>query len=591
MPVLKPFAAWKLRLHAFYDRGRLILPMRLRLFLFLMVFLNTMVLGVILILFAGGVFDAGVREHKPVLQSELIHLKNNISQTFKQISANAVFFAHELSQELEQQLQEYNRSPDLILEEPELLEVILEASYEKLNSALTSSGASGALLLLNGTSNPLLAEDERSRAGLYLRSFEPMELIKPIELIGPMGPLVPVGPLIPIGPLRPIDLIGSIGPIERLQPIEPKLGYNTKTVVNMGVGPEEIADRHGLQLLPQWRRELAMHDHPDLVQRLADLRGGQAVSPDTYYWSKASEMPSASGRGMLCTVPITAADGTVYGLLGLEVNEILFQESFSPAADGYEDLLAMLSPYSIDSLDLSGALIAGDFAEEPAGPEPTAMAVLEGRDDFEMYRQADEEHYSGLHETITLYPEGSVHEDEIWVVSLMMPDEGLSHLLSSGNRTISLSLLFLFALNIVLALFISRRYVRPVIAALEQVKKPNEASRTNIPEIDHLIEYLVITENTTKLENTERNLIQNDSLIYREFVENIKALSGAEKAVFDLYAEGNSAREIAEILCLSINTIKTHNRRIYMKLNVASRKELMVFIRMMDETNPTPQET
>ena len=46
---------------------------------------------------------------------------------------------------------------------------------------------------------------------------------------------------------------------------------------------------------------------------------------------------------------------------------------------------------------------------------------------------------------------------------------------------------------------------------------------------------------------------------------------------------GHTAREIAEILCLSINTIKTHNRRIYMKLNVTSRKELMVYIQMMEE--------
>ncbi|HHT71892.1 MAG TPA: hypothetical protein GX016_10085, partial [Firmicutes bacterium] len=37
--------------------------------------------------------------------------------------------------------------------------------------------------------------------------------------------------------------------------------------------------------------------------------------------------------------------------------------------------------------------------------------------------------------------------------------------------------------------------------------------------------------------------------------------------------------------CLSINTIKTHNRRIYMKLNVTSRKELMVYIQLMEEAS------
>ncbi|NLB55923.1 MAG: helix-turn-helix transcriptional regulator, partial [Lentisphaerae bacterium] len=49
------------------------------------------------------------------------------------------------------------------------------------------------------------------------------------------------------------------------------------------------------------------------------------------------------------------------------------------------------------------------------------------------------------------------------------------------------------------------------------------------------------------------------------------------------YMEGHTANEITKILFLSINTIKTHNRRIYMKLQVNSRKELMVYVNMMKE--------
>jgi len=49
--------------------------------------------------------------------------------------------------------------------------------------------------------------------------------------------------------------------------------------------------------------------------------------------------------------------------------------------------------------------------------------------------------------------------------------------------------------------------------------------------------------------------------------------------------EGYTGKEIAEKLYLSINTIKTHNRRIYEKMNVSSRNELMVYIKMMKEIN------
>ena len=51
--------------------------------------------------------------------------------------------------------------------------------------------------------------------------------------------------------------------------------------------------------------------------------------------------------------------------------------------------------------------------------------------------------------------------------------------------------------------------------------------------------------------------------------------------LYTSYMEGYTAREIADKLYLSINTIKTHNKRIYMKLNVTSRKELMVYVQMM----------
>ncbi|MGN1038482.1 MAG: helix-turn-helix transcriptional regulator, partial [Mailhella sp.] len=54
-----------------------------------------------------------------------------------------------------------------------------------------------------------------------------------------------------------------------------------------------------------------------------------------------------------------------------------------------------------------------------------------------------------------------------------------------------------------------------------------------------------------------------------------------ERQVFELYVKGKTSQEVALLLSLSINTIRTHNRNIYSKLNVSSYKELMVYIRMM----------
>ena len=140
-------------------------------------------------------------------------------------------------------------------------------------------------------------------------------------------------------------------------------------------------------------------------------------------------------------------------------------------------------------------------------------------------------------------------------------------------------------LDILLSFVISRRYIRPVLVALESLKQPDlaSASKTRIPEIDDLLEFLQSQDERSAPPPQQESAPLLRSSLYQEFTKNIGTLSAAERSVFDLYMKGYTAREIADVLCLSINTIKTHNRRIYSKLNVTSRKELMIYIQMMGE--------
>ena len=52
-------------------------------------------------------------------------------------------------------------------------------------------------------------------------------------------------------------------------------------------------------------------------------------------------------------------------------------------------------------------------------------------------------------------------------------------------------------------------------------------------------------------------------------------LSESELRVFQRLAEGQSLREVAKDLYLSLNTVKTHRRTIYRKLGVSSRDEAL----------------
>jgi two-component system response regulator NreC len=59
--------------------------------------------------------------------------------------------------------------------------------------------------------------------------------------------------------------------------------------------------------------------------------------------------------------------------------------------------------------------------------------------------------------------------------------------------------------------------------------------------------------------------------------ERFKVLSNREREVFQLIAEGHSTRKIADMLCVSISTIKSHRNKIMEKLGVESPLQLVHF--------------
>ncbi len=59
--------------------------------------------------------------------------------------------------------------------------------------------------------------------------------------------------------------------------------------------------------------------------------------------------------------------------------------------------------------------------------------------------------------------------------------------------------------------------------------------------------------------------------------ERYKHLSNREREVFQLIAEGHSSRQIADMLCVTISTIKSHRAKIMSKLGVDSSIKLVHF--------------
>ena len=143
-------------------------------------------------------------------------------------------------------------------------------------------------------------------------------------------------------------------------------------------------------------------------------------------------------------------------------------------------------------------------------------------------------------------------------------------------------LTLLFSFGIIISIYFSHRYTKPISQGIEAIKasETDTVPKTNVQEIDDLIEHLSLykKELNRKVEQ-EKNQIS----MLEQFVDKTKTLSPAERSVFNLYIQGFSPQEIANQLFLSINTIKTHNKRIFSKLNVASREELLLYINLLKE--------
>jgi LuxR family maltose regulon positive regulatory protein len=62
----------------------------------------------------------------------------------------------------------------------------------------------------------------------------------------------------------------------------------------------------------------------------------------------------------------------------------------------------------------------------------------------------------------------------------------------------------------------------------------------------------------------------------------VEPLTPQEERILILFSSGNTKQEIAEKLFISINTVKTHLKRVYQKLAISSRAEARQIARRLD---------
>jgi len=516
--------------------GRYGYSLRLRLFFFLLLFLFAIMLALLLVLFTTGVFSLGLTESRIFLENELHHIAGHLENGYGTLSVEGVALSEKLGGIIEAELQQRNIPPAGLVRHPELLEAVLDSCLDPLLFALEKNAASAAFCVLNATVNPALDSAERSRAGVFLRNMEPNAV------------------------------------------------YRSNPSIHCLRGPVAIARERGIYMLPQWELEFAVQPGDFFHTALRGAEESLSLSR-LYYWSPKSVLSGDYEEAMLLSVPIVSSDGVPLGVCGFEVNAMLFKLQHAPSTFGDGRVFALLAPSENGALDLDGAMFAGSFGDEfLSGGRMAAVSQLGGLTVFESpgFRTC------GLVQNIRLYPKGAIHGED-WAVAVLMPEGDLRLYAMRRNVPILVLLAMLLVLSVLAALLISSRYLAPVLHGIDQVKIRGlaEYTRTNIKEIDDLFAFLSERDaERTKPEAAPDARPRPDAeaeAMFAEFMQKFQTLSRAEKAVFNLYVQGYDAKEITQILCLSINTIKTHNKRIYYKLGVNSRKELMGYLRKMRE--------
>lgn len=511
------------------------MPMSLRLFLLLVVIILTIILGVIAILMVTGTFTAGLSETEKIVENELIHASDRISQEYGQLSTRAIEFSKELSDSIERKVGELGISLTNLQDHPEMLEKIISNEFERALFSLQISKSSGVFFILNATVNPALDDAKNSKAGLYIKNMEP-------------------------------NIINS----------------STPTIIVLRGFPS-ISRSNSLSLHAQWKMEFDISNAPYYHRPItaANLNNSLPLSR-LYYWSTAFMLPDTSEEVMLCSVPLIDSKGNVFGVCGFEVSSMLFKLSHMPNNSIYNRIFCVLAPIRNESIDLHKSMFAGSYSTRAISKSDGNLKILRNKNSFYSYKQNGNSSFWGIHTPVNLYPKGSAFSDEHWAVAIMIPDKDVVISVARLNLLLFSLLTLLVVLGILASFVLSRRFLKPISKGFDIIKSTDlsTAPRTRIPEIDDLIDFL-----TTHNEELYEKAKQEDlSLsILDEFLENTKKLSPAERSVFNLYVKGHTAKEIAEILYLSINTIKTHNKRIYMKLNVSSRDELLVYINMLKE--------
>ena len=527
-----------------------------RLLLFFMLVSISLVLIFALLLSLFGITGKEAKAVKSHIDTELSIITDKINEDFGRLSLGGISIAEDLTERSEDFFDEYEVSASGLQDHPELIEPLLSEYMNTLISTVNNRYCGGAFVMLDTS---ITDNSETAKAGVFIKKTQPTAT----------------------------DAVGV------------QLHYLR--------GPAHIARDNGIMLLGQWKMEFDITGQDFFTEVMDNARNYPELDLSRlYYWSGRTILKGNSEAGFLLCVPLRTSDGIVFGLCGVEVSDRMFKALYTPEGGNFESIFTVMAPNCDNGLCTSEGLVAGNAYLTGTRWEfdLTEEDVHEGF----LHYLGGEELYGGKTANLHLYPSGSPYEGQSWSCSILMPKEILHTAVKGSASYFSYIIIALLVISVLASVIISRQYLRPVNEAFDQIKK-NAYSESNgsdvYTEISDLFDFLaqkdrehdlVVKQHRQQMDELQgehqkaqteisrlaysrKTEIDPDN--YRVFLDNLKSLTPTEQLVFDHYLDGKNAKEIMAILDIKETTLKYHNRNIYDKLSVSSRKVLLRYAALM----------
>ena len=542
----KALALWK------SEKRRKGTTLQHRLILFFISVTVVLILSFTLLLLLFGITGKEEKTVHTYFENEISHISDAVYDNFGLLSVDGISMAETISEACDSFFAKNGMTAETLAKHPDLLEPLLAGQIQTLLNTMNNRGCGGVFILLDATVQPNAEAASYSKAGIFLKKTQPTSM----QAVGVKN-------------------------------------YYLR-------GPAQIARDNGIELLGQWSMEYDITDEPFFLDVMQTARENDALPLSRlYYWTGRVALKDNSEAGFLLCVPLRSKDGTVFGICGIEVSDRMFKQLYCPSDSTYDNVFTAAAPAGENCLFTSQGMIAGNYYLTTTRMTEDLLRIS-SKDGFERF-EGDEVYY-GRSASLRLYPIDSPYAEENWTAAILMPEAVLATAVKGNSRYLLAIVCGLLLISLAVSVLISRRYLRPVTDALDSIRQNSydtdeSSAYTEIADLfdflaqkdkDHEEERKQLEKQRcdaqTKLSRlTDKRRKEVDPDAYALFLTHLVKLTPKEREIFNLYLAGKSAKEIMELISINENTLKYHNKNIYSKLGVASRKELLLYATLMNQ--------